>query len=32
MDRTKRLKSLGNAVIPQIAEHIGKLIMEFDNA
>lgn len=28
MNRTKRLSRLGNAVVPQIAEHIGWLIRE----
>ena len=29
-NRTKRLGRLGNAVVPQIAEWIGKRILEFD--
>ena len=31
-DRTHRLKALGNAVVPQIPELIGRAIMEFENA
>jgi len=27
-NRVDRLKSLGNAVVPQVAEHIGRMIME----
>jgi len=30
-DRMKRLKGLGNAIVPQIAEMIGKAIMEAEN-
>lgn len=30
-DRTKRLKALGNSVIPQIAEYIGRRIMKAAN-
>ena len=30
MDRAKRLKALGNAVVPQIVEIIGKAIMEVE--
>ena len=30
MDRAKRLKALGNAVVPQIVEIIGKAIMEIE--
>ena len=30
-DRMKRLKGLGNAIVPQIAEMIGKAIMESEN-
>lgn len=29
-NRTKRLSRLGNAVVPQIAEYIGRRILEFD--
>ncbi len=29
-DRTKKLKALGNAVVPQVAEWIGRRIMEAD--
>jgi len=29
-ERVNRLKSLGNAVVPQCAEYIGQLIMERD--
>ena len=32
MDRTKRLKALGNSVVVQIPEIIGRAIMEMDNA
>jgi hypothetical protein len=31
-DRAHRLKALGNAVVPQIPELIGRAIMEFENA
>jgi DNA (cytosine-5)-methyltransferase 1 len=31
MDRVNRLKALGNAVVPQIAEIIGRAIMEVEN-
>ena len=31
-DRMDRLKSLGNAVVPQVAEFIGRMIIELDNA
>ena len=29
-DRVGRLKSLGNAVVPQVAEHIGRMIIAFE--
>lgn len=29
-NRTKRLSRLGNAVVPQIAEYIGRILLEFD--
>ena len=29
-DRTKRLKALGNAVVPQCAQYIGHRILEID--
>jgi hypothetical protein len=29
--RVDRLRALGNAIVPQIAEIIGKAIMEIDN-
>jgi site-specific DNA-cytosine methylase len=28
--RVERLKALGNAVVPQVAEHIGRMIMEYE--
>jgi site-specific DNA-cytosine methylase len=31
-DRTKRLGRLGNAVVPQVAEWIGRKIISFDSA
>lgn len=31
-DRAKRLKALGNAVVPQVAEYIGRMIMESEYA
>lgn len=30
-DRTKRLKALGNAVVPACAEYIGRRILEAEN-
>jgi len=30
-DRVNKLRALGNAVVPQVAEWIGRLIMEYDN-
>ena len=29
-NRTKRLSRLGNAVVPQVAEYIGRIINEVD--
>lgn len=29
-DRVARLKALGNAVVPQVAEHIGRIIIQAD--
>ena len=30
-NRTKRLKALGNAVVPQCAYYIGRRIMQIEN-
>lgn len=30
IDRTKRLRALGNAVVPQCAEYIGRIIMAYE--
>jgi len=32
MDRAKRLKALGNAVVPQIVEIIGRAIIQIEQA
>jgi len=31
-NRTKRLSRLGNAVVPQVAEYIGRMLMLVDSA
>jgi site-specific DNA-cytosine methylase len=28
-NRTKRLSRLGNAVVPQVAEHIGRVLLAY---
>ena len=30
-DRTHRLKALGNAVVPQVVEVLGRTVMEIEN-
>lgn len=32
IDRTKRLRALGNAVVPQCAEYIGMILMDLETS